>query len=60
MANGALTTPSMVMESITVTAEKPKESCEASGMKASLGNIGIVLGLAILLIVCYKFLKRWY
>ena len=57
---GLITTPSMVMETIKVEAEKPKEQCEASGGRSSLENVGIVLGAVLVLEVCYKFLKKHY
>lgn len=57
---GLITTPSMVMETIKVEAEKPKEQCEASGGRSSLENVGIVLGAVLVLVVCYKFLKKHY
>ena len=51
---GLITTPSMVMETVTI------EQCEASGGRSSLENVGIVLGAVLVLVVCYKFLKKHY
>ena len=49
-----------MMNQTIVIESKPLESVEAFGVKASSSNIGFAVISILVIIVCWKLLKKWY
>ena len=56
---GSNTSVPMMNQTIVVEA-KPLESVEAFGVKASSSNIVLALMCVIVIIACYRLIKKWY
>ena len=49
-----------IMNQTIVVEAKPLESVEAFGVKASSSNIVVALMAVIVMIACWRLLKKWY